>query len=165
MVVTSLPSARDTGATQDRIASPLRWTVQAPHCAMPQPYLVPVKPRFSRRTQSRGVEGSTSRLTRCRFTLNKIIGTLLKASEVAILKQGKNVTPICTVSPYDAPARPIRPESGLSGTSLHQSLEGGASFGDLREAGVRTFKVRKKFLILVDGLVAFSGALVDLAEI
>src|SRR4030088_613857 len=75
MVVTSLPSARDTGATQDRIASPLRWTVQAPHCAMPQPYLVPVRPRFSRRTQSRGVEGSTSRLTRCRFTLNKIIGT------------------------------------------------------------------------------------------
>jgi len=30
---------------------------------------------------------------------------------------------------------------------------------------VRTFKVREKFLVLVDGLVAFSGALVDLAEI
>ena len=30
---------------------------------------------------------------------------------------------------------------------------------------MRTFKVREKFLELVDGLVAFSGALVDLAEI
>src|SRR6266481_3441636 len=75
MVVTSLPAARDTGATQDRIASPSRWTVQAPHCAMPHPYLVPVRPRFSRKTQSRGVEGSTSRFT-CRwFTLKEIIGT------------------------------------------------------------------------------------------
>src|SRR6266853_2997646 len=61
-------------------------------------------------------------------------------------------------------SRPIRPQSGL-GTSLHQSLEGGASFGDLGEAGVRTFKERKKFLVFVDRLVAFSGALVDLAEI
>src|SRR5258708_4837358 len=26
------------------------WTVQAPHCAMPQPYLVPVIPRTSRMT-------------------------------------------------------------------------------------------------------------------
>src|SRR6202047_1221615 len=75
MDVTSLPAARDTGATHDRIASPSRWTVQAPHCAMPHPYLVPVRPRFSRRTQSRGVEGSTSRFTGCRFTLKEINGT------------------------------------------------------------------------------------------
>src|SRR2546427_622070 len=75
MVVTSLPTARDTGATQERIASPSRWTVQAPHCAMPQPYFVPVRPRFSRKTQSRGVEESTSRFTLCLFTLKEIIGT------------------------------------------------------------------------------------------
>jgi len=49
--------------------------------------------------------------------------------------------------------------------SLHQSLECGASFGDLWQAGVRTFEVREKFLVFVDGLVAFSGALVDLAEV
>src|ERR1700730_2656430 len=104
MVVTSLPSARETGATQDRMASPLRWTVQAPHWAMPQPYLVPVKPRVSRRTQSRGVEGSTSRFTRCRFTVKEIIGTLpLKHLKVTILKQVKNITPIRTASPDDVP--------------------------------------------------------------
>jgi hypothetical protein len=69
---------------------------------MPQPYLVPVKPRFSRRTQSRGVEGSTSRFTRCRFTVKEIIGALpLKHLKVAILKQVKNITPICTASPDD----------------------------------------------------------------
>lgn len=49
--------------------------------------------------------------------------------------------------------------------SLHQSLECGASFGDLWQARVRTFEVREKFLVLVHGLVAFSGALVDLAEV
>src|SRR6266404_6152597 len=75
MVVISLPAARDTGATHDRTASPSRCTVQAPHCAMPHPYFVPVRPRFSRKTHSRGVEGSTSRFTRCRFTLKEIIGT------------------------------------------------------------------------------------------
>src|SRR2546422_6910542 len=75
MVVTSSPAARDTAATQDRTASPSRCTVQAPHCAMPQPYFVPVSPRFSRRTQSRGVAGSTSRSTRRLFTLKEIIST------------------------------------------------------------------------------------------
>src|SRR5437016_14516124 len=93
MVVTSLPAARDTGATQDLTASPLRWTVQAPHCAMPQPYLVPVKPRLSRKTQSRGVEGSTSRFTRSRFTLKEIIETPpLRRDE--IVKAAANLTPI-----------------------------------------------------------------------
>jgi hypothetical protein len=33
---------------------------QAPHCAMPQPYLVPVSPISSRMTQSKGVSGSMS---------------------------------------------------------------------------------------------------------
>jgi hypothetical protein len=33
---------------QERIAAPSIWTVQAPHCAMPHPYLVPVRPTFSR---------------------------------------------------------------------------------------------------------------------
>src|SRR5437660_11818023 len=95
MVVTSLPAARDTGATQDLTASPLRWTVQAPHCAMPQPYLVPVKPRLSRKTQSRGVEGSTSTFTRCRFTLKEIIRTPpLRQETRVIVKADPNLTPI-----------------------------------------------------------------------
>src|SRR5216684_8892190 len=59
MVVIFLPSAAATGITQERTAAPSRCTVQAPHWAMPQPYLVPVRPTCSRIAQSKGVLGST----------------------------------------------------------------------------------------------------------
>src|SRR5688572_14623482 len=49
-----------TGVAQARVATPSIWTVQEPHCAIPQPYLVPVNPACSRSTQSKGVSGSTS---------------------------------------------------------------------------------------------------------
>src|SRR2546430_13736734 len=53
-----------TGMEQERRTSPLICTEQAPHCATPQPYLVPVRPTCSRITQSRGVSASacTSRI-------------------------------------------------------------------------------------------------------
>src|ERR1700756_1471044 len=63
MVVICLPAASLTAMQQERIATPSIWTVQAPHCAMPQPYLVPVSPTFSLIAQSSGVSGSTSTLT------------------------------------------------------------------------------------------------------
>src|SRR5256885_16888651 len=49
-----------TGTEQERRTSPLICTEQAPHCATPQPYFVPVSPTCSRITQSRGVSASTS---------------------------------------------------------------------------------------------------------
>src|SRR5437870_12355511 len=81
MVVTSLPAARETGVTHDRTASPLRWTVHAPHNAIPQPNFVPVNPKFSRTTQSSGVSGLTS--TDCGFplTFNRIIVCLLDVED------------------------------------------------------------------------------------
>src|ERR1700704_3405864 len=60
MVVICLPTASLACTPQERIATPSIWTVQAPHCAMPQPYLVPVRPAFSLIAQSSGVSGSTS---------------------------------------------------------------------------------------------------------
>jgi len=60
IVVILLPTAALTGMLQERTAAPSRWTVQAPHWAMPQPYFVPVRPTCSRITQSKGVFGSTS---------------------------------------------------------------------------------------------------------
>ena len=45
------------GVTQARTGSPSRCTVQAPHCAMPQPNFVPVRPSRSRSTQSSGMSG------------------------------------------------------------------------------------------------------------
>ena len=59
MVVICLPSAAATGITQERTAAPSRCTVHAPHCATPQPYLVPVRPTCSRIAHSRGVLGLT----------------------------------------------------------------------------------------------------------
>jgi hypothetical protein len=49
-----------TGTEQERVATPSRCTVQAPHWAMPQPYFVPVNPIVSRNTHNSGVRGSTS---------------------------------------------------------------------------------------------------------
>ena len=63
MVVIFCPGfSEPSGTWQERIASPSIWTVQAPHWAMPQPYLVPVRPSVSRSTHNSGVSGSTSTL-------------------------------------------------------------------------------------------------------
>src|SRR5712664_2331966 len=48
-----------TGTEQERRTSPLMCTEQAPHCATPQPYLVPVRPTCSRITHRSGVPSST----------------------------------------------------------------------------------------------------------
>src|ERR1700739_2223147 len=60
MVVIFFPATLETGVMHERAASPLMWTVQAPQRAMPQPNFVPVMLRVSRRTQRRGLWGSTS---------------------------------------------------------------------------------------------------------
>ena len=60
MVVIFFPPTADTGVTHERVGVPSRCTVQAPHSAMPQPNLVPVRPTTSRSTQSKGISGDTS---------------------------------------------------------------------------------------------------------
>src|SRR5688572_22076413 len=67
MVVIFLFATLDTGNVQDRTALPSIRMVHAPHCAMPHPYFVPTRLRWSRSTQSTGVFGSTS--TTCFFPL------------------------------------------------------------------------------------------------
>src|SRR5882672_6450843 len=59
MVVILAPLAALTGIEHERTGRPFMCTVQAPHCATPQPYLVPVRPTCSRIAHSRGVVGST----------------------------------------------------------------------------------------------------------
>jgi hypothetical protein len=62
VTIFSVGSTVDTGRTQLRVGTPSRCTVQAPHWATPQPYLVPVRPSCSRRTHSSGVSGSALEL-------------------------------------------------------------------------------------------------------
>jgi hypothetical protein len=54
MVVILRPTTADTGVVQARTGVPSTCTVQAPHSAWPQPYLVPVMCRVSRSAQSSG---------------------------------------------------------------------------------------------------------------
>ena len=68
---------RAAGTWQDRVATPSICTVQAPHCAMPQPYLVPVMPSHSRMTHSSGVSGSASTLCETPLTVSLIMASLL----------------------------------------------------------------------------------------
>src|SRR5580765_1174154 len=60
MVVTFLPATLEIAVMQERVASPLMCTVQAPQSAMPQPNFVPVMFSVSRSTQSSGMSGLTS---------------------------------------------------------------------------------------------------------
>src|SRR5262249_57449149 len=58
---------------------PSTWTVQAPHWAMPQPYLVPVSPIVSRNTHSSGVLGSTSTSWAAPLIVRRAMRLLLSA--------------------------------------------------------------------------------------
>src|SRR5882757_8185849 len=58
VTILSLAFTAENGTEQERCTSPLIWTEQAPHCATPQPYLVPVRPTCSRITHRSGVSGS-----------------------------------------------------------------------------------------------------------
>ena len=71
IVVTSEAPMLPAGVTQERLAAPSICTVQAPHSAMPQPNLVPVRPITSRSTHSSGVSSSASTL--CAFPLTLMV--------------------------------------------------------------------------------------------
>src|SRR3954469_1878914 len=60
VTIFSFAPTLDSGRTQLRVGTPSRCTVHAPQAAMPQPYLVPVRPSCSRSTHSSGVSGSAS---------------------------------------------------------------------------------------------------------
>src|SRR5512143_1474203 len=55
IVVMDFPTTDAAGLTHERTGSPSTSTVQAPHCAMPHPNLVPVSPSASRSAQRSGV--------------------------------------------------------------------------------------------------------------
>jgi hypothetical protein len=67
-------------------------TVQAPHCAMPQPNFVPVRPKVSRKTHSKGV----TRVVRCRLgfsvydELNRHCSVMTSARIVALVGSTDN---------------------------------------------------------------------------
>src|SRR4029077_7474544 len=77
MVLSFLPATADTGVTHERTGLPLTGTVQAPHCAAPQPNLVPVRPSSSRTTQISGVSACCSEYASLSLMVNLTIGMAL----------------------------------------------------------------------------------------
>src|SRR5688572_4779537 len=73
MVVTFLPTADCAVVMHDRTATPSTCTVHAPHWPSPHPNFEPVRPRFSRSTQSSGMSPLTSTLWRLPFTSRAIM--------------------------------------------------------------------------------------------
>jgi hypothetical protein len=65
-----------------RIGLPSICTVQTPHCAIPQPNFVPVKPTTSRKTQSSGVSGSILICRDVPLTSIVITASLLRAMAI-----------------------------------------------------------------------------------
>jgi signal transduction histidine kinase len=61
--------AADTGSTHERTGSPSRCTVQAPHCASPQPKCGLLRPRSLRSAYSSGISGSAFTETRLPSTV------------------------------------------------------------------------------------------------
>src|SRR5271163_3623864 len=59
-VVTLVPAAAETGNEQDRVGAPSTCTVQAPHCASPQPKCGLLSPSSLRSTYKSGASGATS---------------------------------------------------------------------------------------------------------
>src|ERR1700730_9744370 len=74
VVMARLPIA-PIGNKQERTALPSRCTVQAPHCAIPQPNFVPVIPKRSRSTQSSGISAGASTVLLSPLIVNATIGT------------------------------------------------------------------------------------------
>src|SRR5262249_29229473 len=59
VTIRSVGRTSPTRIEHERITSPLTCTLQAPHCATPHPYLVPVSPSCSRMTHRSGVSPAT----------------------------------------------------------------------------------------------------------
>src|SRR5438477_7415455 len=70
---------------QERCTSSLIWTEHAPHCATPQPYLVPVRPTCSRITHRRGVSGSACTSRTLPLMLSLAMGVLSRIALAANL--------------------------------------------------------------------------------
>src|SRR5687767_3607714 len=79
IVVICLLATLPTCVTHERVCCPSTSTVQAPHCASPQPYLAPVKSRSLRSTLNKLVCGSTSTVNFFPLTFS-VVGFDMNAS-------------------------------------------------------------------------------------
>src|SRR5262245_21713331 len=107
MVVMRAWPTLETGTWHERVGSPSRCTVQAPHWATPQPYLVPVNPSASRSTQRSGMSAGTSADRDFPFTLSvTFMGVLRAAAQSRLSTRG-----VRAGNQSFAPAHPVAREN------------------------------------------------------
>src|SRR2546430_9081378 len=78
MVVMALPAAAEIGVMQERVATPSRCTVHAPHSAIPHPNFVPVRPNSSRSVHRMGVSRSEEHTSELQSQSNIVCRLLLE---------------------------------------------------------------------------------------
>src|SRR5262245_45218562 len=100
VTILSVAFTSPTRIEQERITSPLMWTEQAPHCATPQPYLVPVRPTCSRMTHSRGVSAST-----CTSRVLPLILSLAMEPPPGVVMTGVNLAATKVAAPRPSAMR------------------------------------------------------------
>src|SRR2546428_7798070 len=110
MVSTFWFAAADTGTEHERTGSPFRCTVQAPHCAMPQPNLGPFTSSTSRNTHNRGISGSTSTLCFLPLTVSSIMESPLAWLTGGFLKDAVTAAPNLPEHGRPSPWVPSRSE-------------------------------------------------------
>src|SRR5256885_7673324 len=93
MVSTLWFAAADTGTGHERTGSPFRCTVQAPHCAIPQPNFGPFTSSTSRNTHNSGISGSTSTLCFLPLTVSSIMESPLAWLTCGFLKVAGTAAP------------------------------------------------------------------------
>ena len=93
----------DSGVSHERTGLPSMCTVQAPHSAMPQPYLVPVRFRLvAQDPQQRRVAGNVRAMS-TRSLLTKKVG--MDAPRKGVAAAARDVTTLPMRGAADAPAQ------------------------------------------------------------
>src|SRR3984893_13089557 len=135
VTILSLAFTSPTRMEQERCTSSLMCTEQAPHCATPQPYFVPVRPSCSRMTHKSGVSASASTSRVVPLILSFVMGVLPRgsvATNVAVvawpadqaeqIRELENAAPVTMKSSLSEEALPMA-------ASTHRTAFGQAADG------------------------------------
>src|ERR1700730_785814 len=107
MVVICFCAMFSPRVTQDRWALPSTKTVQAPHWPSPQPYLVPIRSRFSRNTVRRLIWGSASTVRGRPLIARLIVATDppdLRTAQLNLRLSSEMIYPVSGTSKFGVPA-------------------------------------------------------------
>src|SRR5215831_4157058 len=125
VMILSVGLSSETLIEHERRTSPLMCTEQAPHCATPQPYLVPVSPTCSRITHSSGVSGSTATSWTAPLMLSFAMGLPLSPSTRSCVR----IVVVARLPGRDEVVGPAARKNNASGAALPMAVAGVVAAG------------------------------------